>query len=48
MISLIIPPSCSGTAAAPLPTSRLRRRPGCRAAANNAAAVPVPGAMTCG
>ena len=33
---------------APLPTTRLRKRPGCRAAANSAAAVPVPGATTCG
>jgi hypothetical protein len=48
MISLIIPPAGNGTAASPLPTTRLRSRPGWRAAANRAAAVPVPGATTCG
>ena len=41
-------PSWSGTAAPPLPTTRLRSRPGYWAAANSAAAVPMSGPTTWG
>ena len=46
--SLSGPPSWSGNAVPPLPTTRLRNRPGWSAAAKSAAAVPTSGPTRCG